>query len=150
MSASSTTSTTASSDSAAEPNSAINSSSTAATSAATSPSTHRSLSEGAQTGIGVGIGIFAAVALIAALLWLRHRSRAKSAVQVDAKPHLHDIDCYEGTPAELGDHSLGFDRKGSLQELGCGSDQMRAELTSSSRAELASSPRCYELGGGRL
>lgn len=147
MSPSSTTSTDGSPQSTAEPNSAISSSSTAA---AATPSAPQDLSEGAQIGIGVGVGIFAAVALVAALLWFRHRSRARSAGQMDAKSHLHDIDYYEGTPAELGDHSLGFDRKGSMQELGRGSDHIRAELTSSSRAELASSSRCYELSGDRL
>jgi hypothetical protein len=156
VSSSSTASTTASSDLIAEINSAINPSAaelTTATPAATTP--QGSLSEGAQIGIGVGVGIFAAVALVAALLWFRHRRKTRARFQSDAKPHLHDdIDYQDGTSEGYGSYSPE-DRDASLQELSDESrrcaelaSSSRVELASKSRVELASSPRCYELGGG--
>jgi len=57
---------------------------------------------------------------------------------MEPKPHLHGIiDHYDGAAAGYGPYSL-VDRKGSLREL---------SHDNHTRAELASSPRCYELGG---
>jgi hypothetical protein len=156
ISSSSTTSTTISSHSIAQASSAISSSAAEPTTATPAATTSPVLSDGAQIGIGVGVGLFAAAALVAALLWFRHRSKTRASFQSDAKPHLHnDIDYQDGTPAGYGAYSPE-DRDASLQEL---SDDSRrcAELASSPRVELASkplrvelasSPRCYELGGG--
>ena len=155
VSSSSTTSTMTSSQPVAETSSAISSLAAASTTAIPAATTSQALSEGAQIGIGVGVGIFAAVALVAALLWFRHRSRAKSAVHMDAKPNLNDSDYHDGTPAGYTSHSPAL-RNPSPQELSDDSRTLaelasssRAELASKSRVELASSPRCYELGGGR-
>jgi hypothetical protein len=155
-SSSSTTSTTTSSRSAAETSSAISSIAAASTTAIAAATTSQGLSEGAQIGIGVGVGIFAAVALAAALLWFRHRVKTRASFQTDTKPHLRDIDYYDGTTGAYGGHSVVTHREDSLRELS-DDNRIRAELASSPRAELASKPRMelassphrYELGGDR-
>jgi hypothetical protein len=131
----------------AETSSAISSLAAASTTAIAAATTSQGLSEGAQIGTGVGVGIFAAVALVAALLWFRHRSKTRAGFRTDVKPQLYDVDSHDGTPEGYGAHSP-MHPHASLQELS-DENRIRAELASSSRAELASSPRCYELGGGR-
>ena len=141
-SSSTTSSKTTSSRSIVEPDSETSSlAATSSAAAAAAVPQDEGLSEGAKIGIGVGTGIFAAVALVAAtLLWLRHRSKARARlIQTDTKRYSPELHYHrEGSAAGHGPNNPFAGRKA---ELSC--------CESNTRAELASSRRCYELDDGK-